>query len=118
MSEKIHPWYITGFTNADGCFSIHVERLKTSQYGYRLKPIFTVTQHEKSKETLHDIQNYFQCGKFILQHKNCINYTVSSRVDLYNSIIPHFSRYPLQSQKHRQYRQWLNIVRPIQNKEH
>ena len=127
MFEKIHPWYITGFTNADGCFSIHVEKSKISKYDYRLKPLFTVTQHEKSKETLHDIQNYFQCGKCIPQHKNCINYTVSSRVDLYNSIIPHFSRYPnnfvvryypLQSQKYRQYRQWLDIVRRIEKREH
>lgn len=63
---------------------------KASKYGYRLNLFFTLTQHEKSKETLHDIQNYFQCGKCLPQHKNCINYTVSGKVTLYNSVIPHF----------------------------
>ena len=118
MSGKMNPWYITGFTNADGCFSIHVEKSKASKYGYRLKPLFTLTQHEKSKETLHDIRNYFQCGKCLPQHKNCINYTVFGKVDLYNSVIPHFSRYPLQSQKYRQYTQWVNIVRRLEKREH
>ncbi len=103
MRENIDPWYITGFTNADGCFSIHFETSPSSRFGYRLKPVYSVTQHRDSSHVLFAFESYFQCGKVVHQHRECLNYTVTSRVDLIKNVIPHFVQYPLESAKYHQF---------------
>lgn len=104
-TKSITPWYITGFTNADGCFSIHVETNRKSRFGYQLKPTFSITQHEISYDTLEKIRDYFQCGKIITQHKNCNSYVVNTQKELDKKIIPHFEEFPVQSAKNLQFAQ-------------
>lgn len=116
--KKISPWYITGFTNADGCFSLHVERSHTSRYGYRFSPVFTITQHQRSQDVLIAIQETFQCGNCVIQHKECINYTVRGHKQLSQVVIPHFLKYPLRGAKYTQFQQWYQLVQRLQTGEH
>jgi len=60
--------------------------------------IFTLALHEKDKDILEQIKNYFGVG-YITQHgKNTLQYRVKSVKDL-NLIVEHFEKYPLITQK-------------------
>lgn len=117
-NHSLSPWYITGFVNTDGCFSVHIEKDKATRFGYRIKPVFSITQHQNSKHVLEAIQEYFQCGKCILQHRSCLNYRVTNREHLRKYILPHFQCYPLKSEKFRQFVVWSHILDLVEKKIH
>jgi hypothetical protein len=53
---KLNPWFITGFTDAEGCFSISIQsnnRLKTK---WRVLPVFLINIHIKDIAILEDIK--------------------------------------------------------------
>lgn len=64
------------------------------------------------------VQQYFGGIGSISKSGNMVNYSVSSVKDLTNSIIPHFTKYPLLSQKSADFLLFNSIVDLIINKFH
>lgn len=58
---KLHPWFITGFTDGEGTFSIVVRVSKTYKLGYRVVPVYSVCVKNTIENNflLKLIQNYF-----------------------------------------------------------
>ena len=50
--------------------------------------------------------------------KNLVSFTVAKNNDLLNVIIPHFTNFPLQTQKRVDFELWTKILVLIKNKEH
>jgi hypothetical protein len=46
------PQFITGFTDAEGCFNISIFKDNTFKFGWRVKLTFIISLHSKDKEIL------------------------------------------------------------------
>lgn len=115
--NKLNPMWITGFIDAEGCFSIIIE-IKTL-FKWKVKSSFEINLHEKDKEILFRIKNFFDIGNvYIRSNKKIAVYRVTNINYLNNIIIPHFIKYPLISNKAADFLLWSKVVKMIFNKEH
>lgn len=112
------PQWITGFTDAEGSFIISVYKRSDSN-NWQIKPSFEVGLHSKDISTLQELKFYFGVGNIYTRTgKNVTSFTVTKNSDLVNIIIPHFSNFPLQTQKRVDFQLWGKIVESLKNKEH
>ncbi len=90
--------WITGFTDAEGCFSIIVEI--TNPLKWKVRASFEINLHSKDSDILYAIRSFFGVGSVYNRVNRDISiYRVTNVKDLMHIIIPHFTMYPLISQK-------------------
>lgn len=112
----LSPNFVTGFTDAEGCFYIKISKSKTHSLGWKAEAKFSIGLHEKDFKILEGIQAYFGVGKIYLGKGN-VSYRVESSKHLRDTILPHFDKYPLITQKLADYLLFKEVVRMINNKE-
>jgi hypothetical protein len=117
--DKLDPSWVTGFVDAEGCFSIIIEI--TNPLKWKVRTSFERNLHEKDAEILYKIKSFFWCRCCIAQHSKDIellkffikffdygvvnlrsnlstprcDFIVQDVTSLLNKIIPHFNLYPL-----------------------
>ena len=116
-TSKLNPWFITGFIDAEGCFSIGVYKNNRYQVGYQVDAFFQISLHDKDLELLFRIQNYFRGGKIKKHGKNSSYLRIRSLKNL-KTVISHFDKYPLISQKKADYLLFKRVLNLIENKKH
>lgn len=94
----MNPWFLTGFTDAEGSFSILIQSNNKYKTNWRIKAIFAIALHKKDNELLENIQSSLGVGKLHKHGKNSVEYRVESIKDL-QVIVDHFDKYPLISAK-------------------
>lgn len=57
--DKLNPNWLTGFVDAEGCFSIIIE---ISNSLTKVKTSFEINLHEKDKDILYKIKSFFGVG--------------------------------------------------------
>ncbi len=120
---KIAYW-ITGFTDGEGCFSIAVINNKTTKFGKQIFPEFVVTQGMKSLMALEKIKNFFGCGNIFINkrynnhNEDLYRYCVRSLGELDAKIIPFFKKYPLQTYKQKDFLIFEKVVKSMIKKKH
>jgi hypothetical protein len=55
-SQLISPWFVTGFTDAEGSFMIHLEKNKDK---WRVRPTFQIKLDIRDLSLLEEIKIYF-----------------------------------------------------------
>ena len=60
--------WIVGFVDGEGCFSVTIQKATTAT-GWQVFPEFVVTQGEKSLSALHDLKEFFECGKVFVNRR-------------------------------------------------
>ena len=114
---QIDPWFLTGFTDAEGCFLIRIYRDNKLKIGWGVLPIFKITLHQKDKALLEQIKSYFCVGSISKQGTQTFQYSVQSVKDLAR-IIDHFEKYPLITQKRADYEIFKQVFYLISRNEH
>lgn len=109
--------FITGFTDAEGCFHVSIVENKNFNTGKSVRAIFQITLHEKDNIILEFIKNYFKVGKVIDRKDESFYYRVA-QVEELMIIIKHFDQYPLYTQKKVDYMSFKQIVNLIIDKQH
>jgi hypothetical protein len=119
-TSYLNPWFLTGFTDGDGSFSILVSKDTKGKLLCKVQPVFTIGLHPKDLPLLEKIQKSLGgVGKInVRKDGSGVHYIVSSTKDLINQVIPHFDNYPLVSKKKADYELFKEIVLLIKNKEH
>ena len=98
-------WWICGFVDGEGCFSVSIIKNKTTKSGIQIFPEFVVTQGAKSLLALKEIKNFFDCGNIFVNkrydnhNENLYRYCVRSLEDLKTKIIPFFLENNLKTYK-------------------
>lgn len=92
----MHPWFVTGFTDAEGCFNVKLTK-SDGKLGWRVNVSFLIVLHVKDKALLEQIQTFFGGVGTVKVYKDTVRFDISSVKDLFNVIIPHFKSYPLLS---------------------
>ena len=59
QNPKIDPWWITGFSDGEGCFLISVCKNEKYKTGWSVEPCFSIVLHKKDKAVLERIQAYW-----------------------------------------------------------
>jgi hypothetical protein len=99
IDKSISPWFVSGFTDAEGCFTCSIVKNKTSRFGYSLNLAFQIESHYRDLDLLQIIQDYFQIGSIIkVSNRNIYQYRVRNKKEL-QIIISHFYKYPLLTSK-------------------
>lgn len=115
---SLNPWFITGFTDAEGTFGIFIQKSSTSKLGFTIIPLFQIGLHKKDEQLLKDIQgNLGGIGK-ISYGQNTVYFKVQSLKEILTVIIPHFDKYPLISQKRADYLLFREIILMMGRGEH
>jgi len=101
--SKLNPYYVTGFTDAEGCFLINIVRRSDQKLGYNVNLMFKIKLHLKDKLLLEKIINFFdKIGNITVRKNGSVEYVVSSIKESpwrQEIVINHFDNYPLITQK-------------------
>lgn len=49
-SSDLDPFWVTGFTDATGSFSMSIEKSKTHAIGWTIAPCFIITLHKRDRK--------------------------------------------------------------------
>ena len=114
----MNPKYITGFTDAEGCFCSNIFKVKASKIR-TAQLVFSISLKKADKAILDRIQCFFGVGKIKYgKNDDTFSYYVSNIKDLREVIIPHFLKYPLITQKQADFELFKSVAELINNKEH
>lgn len=112
-------WYITGFSDGEGCFSVSFKKRAKLVTGIEVRPSFSIGQGRKSLQILKDINAYFGCGAIRFSKADQMyKYEVRSIGDLMKYIIPHFEKFPLRTSKQRDFEIFNEVCRLIYQSKH
>ena len=98
-------WWIVGFVDGEGCFSISIFKNKTMSSGWQVMPEFVITQAESSLSSLVKVKKYFRCGHIFINKRydnhteNLYRFCVRKREHLNDIIVPFFKTHPLLTAK-------------------
>ena len=110
----LNPYYVTGFTDAEGCFLINIQSRSDLKLGYsvslssfafdfaKAKAKVKIKLHSKDKELLERILKFFNVGKIYTRKDGYVEYIVNSMKGM-EVIIAHFNHYPLISAERKKY---------------
>jgi hypothetical protein len=112
-------WYITGFVDGEGCFSISFNKRAKMKTGIEIRPSFSIGQNKKSLSILQEIHQYFGCGSIRFSKiDQTYKYEVRSIKDLKSKVLPHFKKYPLKTAKSNDFIVFSNICNQISAMQH
>ena len=114
--NRIDPWFISGFADAESSFQLSILKSKKLITGWEIQPGFKIELHSKDFELLRLIRDYFKVGNLRLTGDRAI-YTVRSVRDQM-VIINHFDKYPLITQKQADFKLFKSAVHLIIAKIH
>ena len=93
-------WYVTGFVDGEGCFSVSFNKRARFATGIEVRPSFAIGQNKRSLQILKEMQSYFGCGGLrFCNGDQTYKYEVRKIGDLMKKIIPHFEKFPLKTNK-------------------
>lgn len=116
--NKLNPWFVTGFTDAEGSFMASFSKSSESRFAFRVRAIFQIELHEKDLEILKSIQTFFGgIGYITTATKNCVAFRARSIEDL-KIIIAHFEKFPLKTKKQADFELFSRVVNILSLKEH
>ena len=115
-NEKMNPYYVTGFSDAESTFYMGVYK----EINWSANARFTIKLHIIDLPLLYKLQDFFGGIGSVIANKteNKAVFSVSKLNDIINVIIPHFDQYPLESAKSIDFLLWKQCVMLIKSREH
>ena len=108
---QLHPQWIVGFTDGEGCFRVGIARHPEMTLGYQVLPELVIVQHERNAKVLHALKKYFGCGVVRRNHGDRMCWRVRKLEHLEQRIIPFFDRHDLKTLKRQDYLAFRRVVR-------
>ena len=114
-TKAISPLFITGYSDAEGCFNVGFQRNPNGKFYVR--PLFQIQVHSKDSLLLMQIKNYLGgIGNIHIKGNKSI-FAIRSLDDILK-IISHFDNYPLITQKRADFLLFKEIVYKLVDGEH
>lgn len=115
--QKLNPWFITGFADAEGSFIISIYKNAKSKLKWRVSAYFSIHVHKKDLPLLKLIQKTLSVGIVRKNNENTVLFRVSDFKEL-QIIINHFKNYPLVSAKYLDFLYFEQCLVLIKEKAH
>jgi hypothetical protein len=116
-AKAVEPWFITGFTDAEGSFSIIIDKNNKRTLGWRIQHKFQIGLDKRDLSILLQIQQFLGGIGSIYCYPNQkkVNYSIDSIKDLI-ILINHLDKYPLLTQKLADFILFKQIIELIKKK--
>ena len=113
------PWFWTGLIDAEGSFTILINKSKSHKLEWRVQTKFQMGLHKRDLSLLLQLQEYLGgVGNIYTKpNLNMVNYVISSNKEL-TSLINHLEKYPLLSQKAADFILFHQVIQLINSKHH
>ena len=59
----LNPWFVTGFTDGEGSFTLSIYKDEKYKTGWRVRLFFEIHLHKKDLKILENIRKFFDVGK-------------------------------------------------------
>ena len=99
LDRRLDPWFVTGLSDSEGTFTVIIDANQKRILGWRVQAKYQIGLHKRDLDLLLKVKEFFGHIGSIGKCDNMVFYSVSSVKDIKNTIIPHFSNYPLLTQK-------------------
>lgn len=113
MTTQLHPQWIVGFVDGEGCFNLDVHRKEDMRWKLQMQPEFTVIQNEVDIQVLYALKEFFSCGSVGVNRRDLYgtryHYRVKNVKDLMEKIIPFFDKHSLKTKKKIEYIRFRKI---------
>jgi hypothetical protein len=116
-TNKLNPWFVTGFTDGEGNFLINIRPKSNRNSGYSVELVFRINLHSRDRALLEKIRDFFGVGRLTAESKNYAQYWAGALEDIL-VIVNHFDNYPLITQKWADYQLFKQAVELVTRKEH
>ncbi len=118
LPTTLDPWYITGLIDGEGSFQVIVRKSSKYKTGWSISPGFSLALHKADLPILKAVQAYFGgIGSISHSQGDVLKYSVSKK-KISNFIIPHFTKFPLQTQKGADFILFNKVIQLIKASEH
>ena len=116
--RKYLHWYLAGFVDAEGCFSVSIKKQSSARFGYVIDPVFHVVQSKKDKVILEVLKKVINAGRIERKHRQDeLQFIIDNRRQLREKLIPFFEKYRL-IVKREEFELFKEIVERLEKKEH
>lgn len=116
--SDLHPEWIAGFVDGEGCFHVAINKNDGVKFGYQILPELTVVQHKRDLNLLYRIKRAMKCGVVRKNREDRFCWRVRDLKNLHEIIIPFFERHPLKSKKNVEFKKFAKVVRLMRQGEH
>ena len=114
---KLNPWWLSGFVDGEGCFSVLIRKNKKLKEGWQVQPCFQIGLHVKDKDILRKIQITLGVGKLYQQGPSAIQLKVENIRKL-ERVINHFNKFKLITKKEQDFKLFILVTEIMKRKEH
>lgn len=124
QNKKLKPYYVSGFIDGEGSFSVSVGKHNTLKRGFEIRPEFEIELRADDREILERILITIGCGRiYDLSYERYgwfphVKYKITSTKDMRDYLFPFLDEYPLQAKKAEVYMFFKEIVQMMLSKEH
>ena len=124
QERLVHPGWVVGFVDGEGCFSCSIYRNSKMTLKWQVRPAFDVVQGESSRSVLEDLRDFFGCGKIYRNrrrdnHKeDLLRFNVYRLDDLRTRIVPFFQDNPLRTTKRLNFEKFVRIIELMEQRRH
>jgi len=117
VGKSINPYWVAGFTEAEGCFFVVIQENKSTA-GYQIKIGYQVTQHTRDQALIKSLKDFFCCGRSEPSGKAAISFRVTKFKDIAETVVPFFDNYPILGSKLQDFLDFKCIVKLMASKSH
>lgn len=115
--SDLNPWFVTGLIDAEWCFHLGLTANDKYKQNYQVTLKFSMSLHEKDKDLLIKLKNYFGVGSIVNHGPTTLQYRITSIKDI-STLISHCNNFPLTSQKRIDYELFKKAYNLIIDKLH
>ena len=117
--DNLNPFWVTGFVEKSGCFSISFAKRQRCKFGVEIRPSFSISHHYSNLVILNKLHDFFGCGGIRYSKRDrTYKYEVRNLDNLVTKIRPHFQLYPLQTSKQEDFNTFVFICLKLKRNLH
>lgn len=114
---ELHPDWVVGFVDGEGCFHVSVNRHAEMTIGFQVLPEFVIVQHQRDEQILQALKRFFKAGVVRQNHGDRLCLRIRKLHSLQN-VCEFFTRHPLKTRKSVEFVKFRRILYLMQQQSH
>lgn len=96
----LNPSFVTGLTDAEGCFLISVKKDNKAKFKVYFSLKYKISMLNNEVELLNMVKCFFGCGNIRCNKNGTVDFEINDFSSIKTVLIPHFLKYPLRGTKY------------------
>jgi len=117
QQERLDANWVVGFVDGEGCFHVSINKQPKMTLGWQVLPEFRVVQHERNTAILQRIQEFFGCGRVVVNHGDRKELRIRG-LDALEKVVECFRSNPLKTTKQRDFEIFAKIISMMREQDH